>query len=94
MSNELEGYTKFSKVDENNLELQWIKRISKLLVGKKIVRVEYMTKKLAEEQGWYKRPIQIRLNDGTWLTPSMDDEGNDGGALFTNDEKLPTIPVI
>jgi hypothetical protein len=94
MSNELEGYTKFSKVDENNLELQWIKRISKLLVGKKIVRVEYMTKKLAEEQGWYKRPIQIRLNDGTWLTPSMDDEGNDGGSLFTNDEKLPTIPVI
>ena len=94
MSNELEGYTKFSKVDENNLELQWIKRISKLLVGKKIVRVVYMSKKLAEEQGWYKRPIQIRLNDGTWLTPSMDDEGNDGGALFTNDEKLPTIPVI
>ena len=94
MSNILEGYTKFSEINENNLELQWIKRINKLLVNKKIDRVEYMSKKDAEEQGWYKRPIQIRLNDGTWLTPSMDDEGNDGGALFTSDEKLPTIPVI
>ena len=48
----------------------------------------------AEEQGWYKRPIQIKLEDETWLTPSQDDEGNDGGALFTNNEDLPTIPVI
>ena len=53
-----------------------------------------MPEKLAKEQGWYKRPIQILLSNGTWLTPSMDDEGNDGGALFTSDEDLPTIPVI
>ena len=53
-----------------------------------------MTKKDAEEQGWYRRPIQIRLEDGTWLTPSQDDEGNDGGSLFTNSKDLPTIPVI
>ena len=78
----------------DKLELQWIQRISKLLVGKKIVKVEYMNQADAEEQGWYKRPIQIRLEDGTWLTPSQDDEGNDGGALFTSDENLPTIPVI
>ena len=78
----------------DKLEIQWIQRISKLLVGKKIVKVEYMTQADAEEQGWYKRPRQIRLEDGTWLTPSQDDEGNDGGALFTSDEDLPTIPVI
>ena len=78
----------------DKLEIQWIQRISKLLVGKKIVKVEYMNQADAEEQGWYKRPIQIRLEDGTWLTPSQDDEGNDGGALFTSDEDLPTIPVI
>jgi hypothetical protein len=53
-----------------------------------------MTKRVAEEQGWYRRPIQIRLEDGTWLTPSQDDEGNDGGSLYTNIEKLPIIPVI
>ena len=78
----------------DKLEIQWIQRISKLLVGTKIVKVEYMNQADAEEQGWYKRPIQIRLEDGTWLTPSQDDEGNYGGALFTSDEDLPTIPVI
>lgn len=79
--------------DKEN-ELRWVKSISKLLVGKKIIKVEYMSEKLAEEQGWYRRPIQILLNDGTWLTPSQDDEGNDGGSLFTNSKDLPTIPVI
>ena len=94
MTDKLEGYIKFSEVEENKLELNWIKRISKLLVGKKIVKIQYMTKRVAEEQGWYRRPIQIRLEDGTWLTPSQDDEGNDGGSLFTNSKDLPTIPVI
>ena len=90
----LEGYTKFSEIDEKKLELQWIARINKVLVGKKIIKVDYMPEELAKKQGWYKRPIQILLSNGTWLTPSMDDEGNDGGALFTSDEDLPTIPVI
>jgi hypothetical protein len=80
--------------NDSELEKKWLVSITKLLVNKRIVKVEYMTKKLAEEQGWYKRPIQILLNDGTWLTPSQDDEGNDGGALFTSDNDLPTIPVI
>ena len=94
MTDKLEGYIKFSEVEENKLELNWIKKIIKLLVGKKIVKIQYMTKRVAEEQGWYRRPIQIRLEDGTWLTPSQDDEGNDGGSLFTNSKDLPTIPVI
>jgi hypothetical protein len=54
----------------DKLEQQWIQKISKLLVGKKIVKVEYMNQTDAEEQGWYKRPIQIKLEDETWLTPS------------------------
>ena len=37
----------------DKLEIQWIQRISKLLVGKKIVKVEYMNQADAEEQGWY-----------------------------------------
>jgi hypothetical protein len=28
------------------------------------------------------------------LTPSMDDEGNDAGAIFTNVTELPIIPVF
>jgi len=94
MTDKLEGYIKFSEIDEKKLELKWIERISKLLVGKKIVKIQYMSEKDAEEQGWDRRPIQMRLEDGTWLTPSQDDEGNDGGSLFTNSKDLPTIPVI
>ena len=78
----------------NKLELDWIKNISKLLVGKQIVKIQYMTEKDAGEQGWYKRPIQIILGDGTCLIPVSDDEGNDAGSLFTNSNKLPIIPVI
>lgn len=75
-------------------EKEWTDKISKLLVGKKITAVEYMSEAEAKEQGWYRRPIQIRLDNGTWLTPSQDDEGNDGGSLFTNVKELPTIPVL
>ena len=53
-----------------------------------------MSEKDADEQGWSKRPIQILLNNGTWLTITSDDEGNEGGAIHTNIEKLPIIPVI
>ena len=48
----------------------------------------------AEHQGWYRQPIQIRLDNGTWLTPSMDDEGNDGGSIETNIKEMPTIPSM
>ena len=38
----------------------------------------------------------VVLDDGSLLFPSMDDEGNDGGALFgqTKDGKEITLPVI
>ena len=41
---ELEGYTKFSEIDEKKLELQWIAKISKVLVGKKIIKVDYINR--------------------------------------------------
>ena len=76
------------------IELSWLKSINKLLVGKKIVKIRYMTNNDAEERGWDSRAIQIKLEDGTWLTPVSDDEGNDAGSLFTNSNDLPTIPIM
>ncbi len=76
------------------IERKWIKDIEKVLLGKKIVSIRYMTKKEMKEMGWYKRPIILQLDDGNIIYPSMDDEGNNGGALFTNDQNLPTIPVF
>ena len=72
----------------------WQKRINKYLVGRTIVKVEYCTENLADEQGWHCQPIQILLDDGTWLTPTSDDEGNNGGVIHTNIKELPIIPVI
>lgn len=52
------------------------------LLGKRIINVRYMHPDEAEAAGFYKRPIMILLDDGTWIVPQSDDEGNDGGALI------------
>ena len=72
----------------------WTDKTKKHLVGKKIVHVEYLPEMLMEEWGWYKRPITIHLDDDTILIAQMDDEGNDGGTIYTNIKELQTIPVI
>jgi hypothetical protein len=72
----------------------WIKKISDQLVGRKIVKIEYCSEKEMEYQGWHNQPVQIKLDNGIWLTPTSDDEGNNGGAIHTNIKELPIIPVI
>lgn len=52
------------------------------LVGKRIESVRYLTQEEADAFMWYKRPLVIRFTDGSFLIPQMDDEGNDGGAMF------------
>lgn len=75
-------------------ENKWIKIAEGQLIGRKIVGVRYLSKKEAEELGWHHRPIVLQLDDGNLIYPSADDEGNDGGTLFTNNEKNPTIPRV
>ena len=61
-------------------------------MGRTIKTVRYLTK---EEAGdWWKIPIAIQLDNGKWLTPMSDDEGNNGGAIHTTIKGLPCIPVI
>jgi|GEM_PF-2353436 len=70
------------------------KEINKALVGKTIKAVKWLdadsTYKLF---GWDYQPCEIHLDDGTILTPSADDEGNNAGAIFTNIKNFETIPV-
>ncbi len=73
---------------------EWETDISKLLVGKKIVAIRYMDKTEMENHGWSSGALLIQLDDGTIIYPSCDDEGNGAGALFTNSEEMPTIPVM
>ena len=76
------------------IEKKWTARVEKLLIGRKIVAVRYMSSDEAQEFDWYCRPITIHLDNGLVLCPAADDEGNNGGALFTDDEKMPVIPVM
>ena len=82
------------KMTDKELTQYWNERISKILVGRKIVKVEYMTLEDAEEQDWYSRPVQIQLDNGVWLTPASDDEGNNGGAIHTHLKNNAVIPVL
>jgi len=65
-----------------------------LLLNKKIVNVRYMSEDETEDMGWNVRSVAFQTEDGLWFFPSRDDEGNDGGALFTSDEKHSCLPVI
>lgn len=83
-----------SKEHEIDYTKQWTESASALLLNRKIVKVRYFTEKERNDMGWYKRPVAFLLDNGIWVFPSADDEGNDGGALFTTDEKLSVIPVL
>jgi len=76
------------------LKTIWSAEAARILEGRTIVRVRYMTKKEVEDLGFRRAGIVLMLNDGTFVFPSMDDEGNDSGALFTTSDYLSTIPVI
>ena len=51
-----------------------------------------MSEEEADDMDWVNRPIQIRLSNGIWLTPTQDDEGNDGGSISTNTTDI--IPTL
>jgi hypothetical protein len=87
MKQETKPLDKMSDIELTNF---WNKNAEKILLGQKIVRVEYMSN--AEEMDWYSRPIQILLSNGIWLTPQQDDEGNDGGSISTNTNHI--IPTL
>tara|TARA_R100000900_G_scaffold100512_2_gene77884 strand:- start:743 stop:1003 length:261 start_codon:yes stop_codon:yes gene_type:complete len=82
------------KIDGKPVEQYWTEKIAKLLVGRKIKKIEYISIDEMETNLWHKRPISILLDNGHWITPMMDDEGNDGGAMSTTYRELRTIPVI
>jgi len=82
------------KIEGKPVEQYWTDLIADHLVGRTITKVEYIPTEEMDENMWYKRPISILLDDEHWITPIMDDEGNDGGAMCTTFKGLGTIPVI
>lgn len=79
-----------------NIDTKWNQVARKSLLGKTIVAVNYMDEEMCKDMYWNKRPIMFELSDGNVCIVSMDDEGNDGGALFVFDKngKQTTLPVL
>ena len=75
-------------------EKYWTDLVAKNLIGRTITKVEYIDEEEMKDNMWYKRPISILLDNEHWITPMMDDEGNDGGAMCTTIKEIKTIPVI
>ena len=83
------------KIDGKSVEQYWTDKIAKHLVGRKIVKVKWLSATETEEiYGWDQQPCEIYLDDGTILTPRSDDEGNESGAIGTNLIDLPIIPTF
>lgn len=61
---------------------EWELSIEDRVLNKKIVAVKYMPSTEAYDMGWHQRPVMFKLDDGTWLMPQSDDEGNDGGSMW------------
>ena len=61
---------------------EWELLVEERVLNKKIVGVKYMPSKDAWDMGWQQRCVMFKLDDGTWLMPQCDDEGNDAGALW------------
>ena len=77
------------------LKENWTAKISDFLVGKTIRHIRYMTAQEVDDLGWTKSNVVIEFDDGHWIVPMMDDEGNDAGALWSSEGKqLSIIPVI
>lgn len=70
------------------------KEASKLLKGKTIKSVRYMTQEEMDEFMWYEAAVVIFFTDGTYIFPSQDPEGNGPGCLFTSSDKLAIIPEL
>ena len=71
----------------------WSGVATKIFKGKIVDRIEYITDKDVEEMMWNSRAPVIVFTDGSWILASMDDEGNDAGAMFTSNKQMSVIPV-
>lgn len=79
-------------MDEN--EKYWTNEANALLKGRRIAGVRYLTATEAEGYAWHARGLVIFLDNGTQLVASADDEGNGPGAILTDNDKTPVLPVL
>jgi len=83
------------KDQTTNTDQYWPEFAASHLAGRTITTVRYMSQEEADLCGFNSRAVVLQLDDGSVWFPSMDDEGNDAGALFgqKNQEAI-TLPVL
>lgn len=76
----------------------WSNEAAKHLKGRTVVECRYLTAEEAQAMDWYFRPVVIVFDDGTYIFPSADDEGNNGGSIFggnfASQDRNFTLPVL
>ena len=83
MSDKTKGYTDWNDVAKT------------IMLGKKIVRVGYISKDEAADYMWNSRGIYFILDDGTKCIVMRDDEGNDAGVIaYVNEGVDSVLPVL
>ena len=84
---------------KKDIRRYWNGKAFDFFVGKKIAMARYLTDKemitfFGEESlGSYKVPIILEFDDRSYAIPFMDDEGNDGGAIYVSN-KEGVLPVL
>jgi hypothetical protein len=84
---------------KKNIRRYWNEKAFDFFVGKKIVMARYLHKEEMdnffgeEDMGCYKVPVILVFDDKSYAIPFMDDEGNDGGAIYVSN-KEGVLPVL
>mgnify|MGYP003627411573 CR=1 FL=1 len=63
---------------KSNARMKW----NDMLVGRTIIGMRRLNGEEMDESGWTENPMVILLDDGTFIVPQRDDEGNNGGVLY------------
>lgn len=77
---------------DKSIEKKWTEKAREKLLGRKIVKVRYMTDEEREMMGWYRRTVVLHLDNGDLVFAASDDEQNSAGSLSLNDGTV--LPVL
>lgn len=84
------------RVKDKTLTQRWERKAERLLMGRKIIGVRYMTDEEAADMGWSRRCVAIFLDNDTNVIVQADDEGNEAGVLSitTKNGSAEVLPVL
>ena len=83
------------KPGEITVQQKWTRFAMKKLLGRKVAQVRYLTLEEQQDMGWLNNPLVIIFDDGSFIFPMADDEGNNAGALAGGlGDDLYTFPVL